>query len=80
MQAMLWRMVAYRRNRQPGGTYFFTVTLMDRRSSMLTRRIPVLGNAMRDVRMRHPFETLAIVVLPDHLHAIWRLPAHDADY
>jgi putative transposase len=73
-------MVTYRRNRQPGGTYFFTVTLMDRGSSMLTRHIPVLGNAMRDVRAHHPFETIAIVVLPDHLHAIWRLPEHDTEY
>jgi putative transposase len=28
---------------------------------------------------RH-FETVAICVLPDHLHAIWQLPAGDADF
>jgi len=28
-------MVSYRRNRVPGGTFFFTVTLRDRRSRAL---------------------------------------------
>ncbi len=73
-------MVAYRRNRLPGGTYFFTVTLHNRASSLLITHAAVLGEAMREVRARHPFETLAIVVLPDHLHAIWRLPDGDTDY
>lgn len=73
-------MVKYRRNRVRGGTYFFTVTLANRQSSLLTEHIHLLGEAMREVRTRHPFETLAIVVLPEHLHAIWRLPEGDADY
>lgn len=29
---------------------------------------------------RHPFTLDAIIVLPDHLHAIWTLPPGDADY
>ena len=29
---------------------------------------------------KHPFQTLAICILPDHLHAIWRLPEGDTDY
>lgn len=73
-------MVVYRRNRLPGGTYFFTVTLENRASSLLVAHVDVLGQAMREVRCRYPFETLAIVVLPDHLHALWRLPQGDADY
>jgi hypothetical protein len=32
------------------------------------------------VRRRHPFDIEAIVVLPDHLHAIWTLPEGDADF
>jgi putative transposase len=32
-------MVIYRRNRLPGGCYFFTVTLLDRSSGMLIERI-----------------------------------------
>ena len=73
-------MVNYRRNRMPGGTYFFTVTLANRQSSLLIEHVHLLGEAMREVRTRHPFETLAIVVLPEHLHTIWRLPEDDVDY
>jgi putative transposase len=29
---------------------------------------------------KHPFEIVAMVVLPEHLHAIWTLPPDDADY
>ena len=64
----------------PGGTSFFTVTLANRSSSLLTDHVDLLGQTMRDVRARHPFETIAIVVLPDHVHAIWRLPEGDAAY
>jgi hypothetical protein len=31
----------YRRNRVPGGTFFFTVNLLDRRSDLLATRIGV---------------------------------------
>ncbi|MEN6483946.1 MAG: transposase, partial [Syntrophobacteraceae bacterium] len=36
--------------------------------------------AMREVMERHPFSIDAIVILPDHLHALWTLPAGDCDY
>lgn len=29
---------------------------------------------------QHPFRTVAICILPDHLHAGWRLPDGDAGY
>jgi putative transposase len=70
----------YRRNFVPGGSFFFTVNLADRRSRMLTEHINALRSAFRDVRTRHPFNIDAIVVLPDHLHAIWTLPEGDADF
>jgi putative transposase len=73
-------MVQYRRNLVPGGTHFFTVTLADRRRALLTERIDALGAAFRQCRARHPFETIAIVVMPEHLHCVWALPAGDADY
>ena len=73
-------MVLYRRNRVEGGTYFFTVTLRDRRSSLLIDCISQLREAYAIAQKRMPFETIAIVVLPDHLHAVWTLPAEDADY
>jgi putative transposase len=73
-------MVQYRRNHVPGGTFFFTVTLADRRSSALVDYIGLLRNAFRQVRDRKPFAVDAIVVLPDHLHAILTLPSGDPDF
>lgn len=73
-------MVRYRRNFVPGGTYFFTVTLKDRRSSALVEHIGALRAAFRRCRRIHPFAIDAIVVLPDHLHAILTLPPGDANF
>lgn len=73
-------MVNYRRLRVPGATYFFTVTLRDRRSDLLVAHADRLRDAFRHVRKERPFAVEAIVVLPDHLHAVWRLPPDDADY
>ncbi len=73
-------MVAYRRNFIPGGSYFFTVTLLDRTSRLLIERIDELRAAFVSVRAERPFEIDAIVVLPDHLHCIWTLPPGDAGY
>lgn len=73
-------MVLYRRNRVAGGTFFFTVTLRDRSSDMLVRHIDLLRGAFRTVRAELPFAIDAIVILPDHMHAIWTLPEGDADY
>jgi putative transposase len=70
----------YRRNFVPGGSYFFTVNLLDRRSRLLTEHIGLLRQAFRYARERHPFSIEASVVLPDHLHAVWTLPDGDADY
>jgi putative transposase len=76
----LLKMVQYRRNIVPGGTFFFTVTLHDRRSSALVDHIDLLRAAFRKSRQSKPFEIDAIVVLPDHLHAIFTLPTDDADF
>jgi putative transposase len=73
-------MVRYRRNFLAGGTFFFTVTLADRRSSALVDHVAVLRNAFRATRRERPFAIDAIVILPDHLHAILSLPTADADY
>ena len=73
-------MVGYRRNRIPGGTYFFTVTLADRRSRTLVEHIGLLRESFRRVRRERPFRIDAVVVLPDHLHTIWTLPEDDGDY
>jgi putative transposase len=73
-------MTNYRRNFVPGGSYFFTVNLAERRERLLTDHIDLLRNAFRYVRQRHAFTIEAIVILPDHLHAVWTLPDGDADF
>ena len=70
----------YRRLHIPGGDYFFTVNLLDRKTSLLTDKIHLLRTAYGYVQTHHPFDTIAICVLPEHLHCIWRLPTGDADY
>ena len=62
-------MVRYRRNRVPGGIFFITVTLRNRKSDLLVARIDALREAWRSARVRVPHEVIAAVVLPEHLHA-----------
>jgi hypothetical protein len=57
-------MVRYRRNRVQGGTYFFTVTLADHRSTALVDHIDMLRAAFRTTRQERPFTVDAIVILP----------------
>lgn len=74
-------MPEYRRHFVPGGTYFFTVNLLERRNNdLLVRHIDVLREAVRVTRQSHPFHIAAWVVLPEHMHCIWTLPPGDADY
>jgi putative transposase len=73
-------MVRYRRNFVPGGTYFFTATLADRTSSTMVRHVSDLRMAFRIARQERPFTIDAIVILPEHLHAIWTLPPDDSDF
>ena len=67
-------------NLVPGGNHFFTVNLAERRLGLLTENIGLLQTAFRQVRARHPFTIEAAVILPNHLHAIWPLPEHGADF
>ncbi len=74
-------MADYRRARQPGGTFFFTVVTENRApifESEFARKL--LGDVMRECAITRPFETDAIVLLHDHLHAMSTLPPGDADY
>ena len=70
----------YRRALVEGATYFFTVNLANRSSRLLVDRVDDLRETVRGVRRAHPFEIIAWVVLPDHLHAVWQLPEGDAGY
>jgi putative transposase len=71
----------YRRNFEPGGTYFFTV-VTERRAPLFAneRAQHLLGEVMRECQSAYPFTLIAIVLLPDHLHALWELPAGDDRY
>ena len=71
----------YRRAHQPGGMFFFTL-VTERRAPILTEVTArtVLRRAFLDCRSRWPFRTEAIVLLPDHLHAVWSLPQGDTAY
>ncbi len=73
-------MPEYRRNRVPGGTYFFIVALLDRHSDLLVTHIDSLREAVRRVRRRTPFHIDAWVVLPDHMHCLWTLPEGDCNF
>lgn len=71
----------YRRAWHPGGTYFFTVNLLQRHGNdLLTRHINALREAVRSVKQRHPFKIHGWVVLPDHLHCVIELPPQDSDF
>ncbi len=74
-------MANYRRCYVPGGSYFFTL--------VTERRAPILANdaardllctAIRACLQQWSFSVDALVLLPNHLHAIWTLPPGDCDY
>jgi putative transposase len=73
-------MPQYLRAFVPGGTFFFTVTLLDRRQKLLTEHIDVFREVFRAARRRRPFILEGIVILPDHLHCLWTLLAGEADF
>ncbi len=73
-------MSVYRRNYVAGGTYFFTVNLLDRKKTLLVDYVDALRESVAKVKRKRPFHIDAWVVLPDHLHAVWTLPESDADY
>jgi len=70
----------YRRPKVAGATVFFTVTLAERGSDLLVREIGLVREAVRATRVERPFGIDAWVVLPDHLHCVWTLPAGDVDF
>jgi putative transposase len=70
----------YRRAFVANGCWFFTHNLLDRRQTLLVDHIDALRQAFEETQKKYPFDIAAIVVLPDHLHAIWTLPPDDADF
>jgi len=71
----------YRRAWMPGGSFSFTVVTFQRQR-LFTGAQPIsqLRVAFHQVMTRHPFRIDGIVVLPDHIHCIWTLPAGDGDF
>ena len=70
----------YRRHLVAGATYFFTVNLLDRNSSLLVDEIGKLRHAVARVRALMPFHIDGWVVLPDHMHCLWTLPEDDGNF
>jgi REP-associated tyrosine transposase len=71
----------YRRFYVPGGTYFYTIVTHERRPILVSDAgRQSLHGAIQAVQAERPFDLVAIVLLPDHLHTIWNLPEGDADY
>lgn len=70
----------YRRMFVFGGRFFLTLVTERRRPLLATSaNIALLRQSIVAVRAARPFELLAAVVLPDHLHLLMELPAGDAD-
>lgn len=68
----------YRRAFIPGASFFFTVVTERRRCLFAdSKNVDVLREAFRNIKNQRPFETEAIVIMPDHLHCIWSLPPGD---
>ena len=71
----------YRRADIPGTSYFFTVVSHRRRPILCDESVRhALRQAITTVKTKHSFDIDAWVLLPDHLHCIWRLPENDHAY
>jgi putative transposase len=74
-------MTDYRRSRFCGGYYFFTVVTYRRRRFLVDDLARAcLRAAWQRVREVRPFEVVALCLLPDHLHCVWRLPEGDNEF
>ena len=74
-------MPEYRRAKEPGATYFFTVVTFKRQKFLCEPESRnILRSAIKKVKGTYPFLIEAWVLLPEHLHCIWTLPEGDSDY
>jgi putative transposase len=75
------RVSNYLRDRTPGATWFFTVVTERRRPWLCSpEAIAALRDAFAATNRRAPFDMIAAVVLPDHLHVMWSHPHGDAAF
>ena len=71
----------YHRIYTPGGTYFFTLVTYNRLPILVTPEArDILRAAWKNVQERFPFSTIAVCLLPEHLHCIWSLPKGESNY
>lgn len=71
----------YRRSKTLGASYFFTVVTHKRQKIFSSEEnIKLLRDAFKKTKARKPFEIEAIVILPDHLHCILKMPEDDYDF
>ena len=73
-------MRSYIRDKSKGGTYFLTMTLLNRKSQLLTNHIDEFRQAYRLTKQNHDFELHALVLLPDHVHILITLAEDSDDY
>jgi len=71
----------FRRAFVPGGSFFFTL-VTNGRAPLFNQPVArqLLGTVFRECLEKWPFTINALVLLPEHLHAIWSLPQGDAAY
>jgi putative transposase len=74
-------MPSYRRAHNPGGTFFFTI-VTDGRAPLFTDPIArqLLHSAIAEARASRAFTIESIVLLPEHLHILMKLPEEESDY
>jgi putative transposase len=71
----------YKRWYRESGTYFFTVVTYRRQKLFNDDQArDILREAIGWVRQRHSFDIVGMVLLPEHLHTVWRLPRDDSDF
>jgi REP element-mobilizing transposase RayT len=60
---------------------FFTLVTCDRQPIFaIPENVSFLRVAIKQVRAEKPFDIVAAVILPEHLHFIWTLPDDDIGY
>ena len=71
----------YKRWYHEGGTYFFTVVTYKRQKLFVDDAArSLLREAIEWVRQRHPFELVGMVLMPEHLHTVWKMPDDDSHF
>jgi putative transposase len=70
----------YRRSNISGGTYFITQVTYQRQPWLCSETgRTAFRAALQHVRQNYPFSIDAFVLLPDHFHTLWTLPARDSN-